>query len=323
MVGNGEVKGTSTDPTDLTYCGPSGFSEPETMAMKNILDQHHFVAGITYHSYSELVLYPYGYATAATAPDAASLQALAVSMANTIPAEGGGYYTPEKSSALYPASGITDDYAYGQLGIFSYCIELGTTFIPASANIPTICANNLQAALILLHRVDKSTVTGTVKDAVTLMPIQAEVFIQGIDNTGDFRVPYTSDASFGRYFRMLPDGNYTVTFSLFGYVPQTFTNVNINSTAQTTLNVNLVPAQSVAVTGIISDLATGLPISGATVQLMNTPLSSVISNGAESILLRMYLSAHILSGLVRQGIQRLFNRQLLRLRTMYSITNCR
>ncbi len=54
-------QGTSSDPTDLTYCGPSPTSEPEIVAMKNMLDTHHFVAGITYHSYSELVLFPYGY----------------------------------------------------------------------------------------------------------------------------------------------------------------------------------------------------------------------------------------------------------------------
>jgi len=271
-------EGTSTDPTDITYCGPSGFSEPETMAMKNVLDQHHFVAGISYHSYSELVLYPYGYATAPVAPDQTSLAALAVSMANTIAADGGGYYTPEKSSSLYPASGTTDDYAYGQHGTFAFTIELGTQFIPPATEIAAMCSNNLQAALILLHRVNKSTMTGTVKDANTLLPLQAEVYIQGIDNTGAYRLPYTSDVTFGRYYRMLPDGNYSVTFSLFGYISQTFNNVNINNLSQTILNVNLVPAAMVAVTGIVTDMATGLPVPGATVEVMDTPILPVTSN---------------------------------------------
>ncbi|MBK6346613.1 MAG: carboxypeptidase regulatory-like domain-containing protein [Bacteroidales bacterium] len=273
-------EGTSTNPADITYCGPSGFSEPETMAMKNMIDQHHFVAGITYHSYSELVLFPYGYSTGAFAPDHNSLQALAVSMANTIPAEGGGYYTPDKSSGLYPASGVTDDYAYGEHGIFSYTIELGTEFIPPAAEISSMCQNNLQAALILLNRIDKSTLTGIVKDASTLLPLQAEVTVSGIDNTAAFRKPYTSDEAFGRYYRMLPDGNYTVTFSLYGYIPQTFTNVNINNLAQTILNVNLVQAQTAEVTGTVTDLATGLPIAGATIEIMDTPIASVTTNAS-------------------------------------------
>ncbi len=273
-------EGTSTDPTDITYCGPSGFSEPETMAMKNVIDQHHFVAGITYHSYSELVLYPYGYAIDPYAPDNTSLQALAVSMANTIPAAGGGYYTPEKSSGLYPASGTTDDYAYGEHGVFCYTIEMGTQFIPPSTEIASMCVGNLQAALILLNRIEKSTLTGLVKDANTLLPIQAEVYVQGIDNTGAFRKPYVSDAGFGRYYRMLPDGNYSVTFSLYGYISQTFTNVNINSLAQTLLNVNLVPSQAVTVSGTVTDFTTGLPVSGATVQVLNTPIASVTTNSS-------------------------------------------
>ncbi len=271
-------EGASHVSSDITYCGPSAFSEPEIMAMKNMLDSHHFVSGITYHSYSELVLFPYGYGTGAFAPDHNSLEALAVSMANTIPASGGGYYTPEKSSTLYPASGVTDDYAYGQLGIFSYTIELGTTFIPPQGDILGICEDNLQAAIILLNRVNQSTVTGLVKDANTMLPLVAEVYINGIDNTGAYREPYESDASFGRYFRFLQNGNYTVTFSAYGYIPQTFNNININSVAQTILNVNLVPAQSVVVTGVVTDLATGLPIEGATIEVLSTPILPVTTN---------------------------------------------
>ncbi|MBM3435323.1 MAG: hypothetical protein FJY07_03785, partial [Bacteroidetes bacterium] len=272
-------QGTSSDPTDITYCGPSPSSEPEIVAMKNMLDTHHFVAGITYHSYSELVLFPYGYETNAFAPDHNSLEALAISMANTIPRSGGGYYTPEKSSSLYPASGVTDDYAYGQRGIFSYCIELGTTFIPPQGDILPICQNNLQAAKILLNRVNQSTLTGLVKDANTLLPVVAEIYITGIDNTGAYREPYQSDAAFGRYYRFLQNGNYTVTFSAYGYIPQTFGSVNINGTGQTVLNVNLVPAQSVNVTGVVTDLATGLPVEGATIEIMDTPISPVLTNG--------------------------------------------
>jgi len=284
-------EGASGNPSDLTYYGPSAFSEPEALAMKNMVDQHHFVAGITYHSYSELVLFPYGYATDAFAPDHTSLQALAVSMANTIPAAGGGYYTPDKSSGLYPASGTTDDYAYGEHGVFCYTIEIGTQFIPPATQISTICADNLQAALILLNRVNQSTLTGLVKDANTLLPLQAQVYVQGIDNTGAYRVPYTSDAAFGRYFRFLADGNYTVTFSLYGYVTQIFTNVNINNQAQTILNVNLVPAPAVTVTGTVTDLSTGLPIQNATVQVLNTPVVPVTTNSSGA-----YIISNLMEG---------------------------
>jgi carboxypeptidase T len=271
-------EGTSHVSSDITYCGPSAFSEPETMAMKNLLDSHHFVSGITYHSYSELVLYPYGYAQNMTAPDNAAMSQLAVNMANTIPGEYGGYYTPQPSWQLYSASGVTDDYAYGEHGIFSYTIELGVEFIPPSSDILPICQKNLTAALLVLDRVNQSTVTGLVRDANTNLPVIAEVYVNGIDNTGQFREPYTSDASFGRYYRMLVNGNYSITFSAYGYIPQTFNNVNINGTTQTILDVNLVPALSVTVTGLITDNASGLPIEGATVEVMDAPVSTAITN---------------------------------------------
>jgi len=270
--------GSSGSQSDQTYHGPSAFSEPEISSIKGLVDNHHFVTGITYHSYSELVLFPFGYENNATAPDHDALQELAVSMANTIPAAGGGNYTPQESWQLYPASGVTDDYTYGQNGIFTFTIELGTEFIPPANEINQMCQDNLQAALILLDRVNHSTLTGLVTDANTGLPVVAEVDIESVDNTGEFREPYNSDAGFGRYYRLLTNGNYSVTFSAYGYISQTFTSININSTGQTILNVSLVPTQTVTVTGTVTDYATGLPIENATVEALNTPLSPAQTN---------------------------------------------
>ncbi|MDY6895999.1 MAG: M14 family zinc carboxypeptidase [Thermotogota bacterium] len=43
--------GASDNINDPTYHGPEAFSEPETMAIKNLMTEHHFVAGISYHTY--------------------------------------------------------------------------------------------------------------------------------------------------------------------------------------------------------------------------------------------------------------------------------
>ena len=109
--------GSSGSPGNDTYHGPFAFSEPEIQAMKNMVESHHFVAGITYHSYSELVLYPYGYDVSRIAPDNDALAELAIQMANTIPAAGGGHYTPQISAALYAASGVTDSEIYIFTGV--------------------------------------------------------------------------------------------------------------------------------------------------------------------------------------------------------------
>jgi len=279
-------QGSSGDIYNDTYRGTSPFSEPETQAVKSLWENHHFVTGITYHSYSELVLYPYGYASSVVAPDQDALEELAVDMALTIPADGGGNYTPQASWQLYPATGVTDDYAYGQHGIFCYTIELGTEFIPPANEVDGICQDNLQAALILLNRVEQSTLTGLVKDANSLNPVVAEIYIEGIDNSGVYREAYLSDATFGRYYRLLQDGIYNVTFSAYGYISQTFSSVNINNSGQTILDVYLVQAQTVSISGTVTDLDTGLPIENATIEILNTPISPVLtnSNGEYTIL---------------------------------------
>ncbi len=231
--------GTSDDWSSDVYHGPEAWSEPEIIAMKNLLESHHFVTGITYHSYSELVLFPFGYNEGVIAPDHDALEELAVEMAVTIPAEGGGHYTPQECWQLYPCMGTTDDYSYGEHGTFSFTIELGTEFIPPADEIQGICDDNIQAAMILLDRVNHQTLTGYVTDYDTGLPVVADVYIDGIDNTGVYREPYQSDELFGKYYRLLQTGNYDVTFSADGYFSQTFENVTIISGDITTLNVSL------------------------------------------------------------------------------------
>ncbi|MCD4746570.1 MAG: carboxypeptidase regulatory-like domain-containing protein [Bacteroidales bacterium] len=271
-------EGASSDPNSQTYRGLEAFSEPEVQAMRDIMLNHHFVTGITYHSYSELVLFPFGYSENIYAPDNDALEDLAVSMANTIPAQGGGYYDPIHGWELYPCSGTTDDYAYGVYGIFSFTIELATEFIPPAGQVQGICDDNIQASMILLDRVNHSTLTGLISDAQTSEAVVAEIFIQGIDDTGEWKYPYVSDEEFGRYYRLLMDGNYNVTFSSYGYISQTVNNVNITNTSQTILDISMEPAQVLSVSGIVTDGDTGYPIENVTIEVLNTPVDPVTTN---------------------------------------------
>ncbi|NCA85690.1 MAG: T9SS type A sorting domain-containing protein [Clostridia bacterium] len=278
-------EGTSFDPTDITYCGPEPFSEPELQAIRDLMAARHFVAGISYHTYSELVLWPFAYTDGATGPDNAAIANLGTMMGNAIPGISGGHYTPEPSWALYPASGGTDDWAYGNHGIFGYTIELGTQFIPPANQVYQITQDNINAAMILLNRINYSTLTGHVTNATTGEPVEAEIHIPQIDNTGLFRLPYMSNAAFGTYYRMLMNNTYSVTFSAYGYISQTFDNVAIVSDGQTILDVQLVPAQIISLSGTVTDTDSGEPIEGAVVTVLNTPVEPVITgaNGTYSI----------------------------------------
>ena len=273
-----EWGGASTDWTSQTYQGTSAFSEPETQAIETLVENHHFVAGISYHSYSELVLYPYGYADGVVAPDQAALEELAVEMAVTIPSQYGGNYTPMPAWDLYPCTGTTDDYSYGTHGIFSFTIELATEFIPPAGQIPGICDDNIAAAMILLDRVNGSMLTGHITDADTDDPIEAVIFIEGIDDTGVYREPYMSNAEFGSYYRFLTNSSYDVTISAYGYDSQTFENIVINDDI-TLLDAALIPSSStINLSGVVTDGDTGEPLENAIVAIQDFGITSVTTN---------------------------------------------
>jgi hypothetical protein len=275
------TSGASGDWNSPTYYGSTGFSEPETTSIKNLIDAHHFVAGISYHSYSELVLFPFGYADGVNAPDKLAMQNLAIEMAETIPADDtpSGHYIPQQAWELYPASGTTDDYAYGEYGIFSYTIELATEFIPPANVALEIADNNIEAAKILLNRITHSTLTGHIFDEETFLPVVAEINVHEIDNQGAYKKPYQSNETFGRYYRMLPEGIYDVTFSAFGYEPVTIENIAINDEGQTIVNVGLTTSASYSIEGTVQD--------GDTNEMIQNCQISLFYNEAEEPVLTM------------------------------------
>src|SRR5262249_59738326 len=61
MWGTLNTNTSSRVPSDETYCGPRAFSEPETRAVRDLIAQQLFRGVITYHSYSQLILWPWGY----------------------------------------------------------------------------------------------------------------------------------------------------------------------------------------------------------------------------------------------------------------------
>ncbi len=73
------------------------------------------------HSYSELVLWPWGWVET-PAPNGPALQTLGRKFAFF------NKYRPQQASKLYPADGTSDGFAYGELGLASYTFELGTRF---------------------------------------------------------------------------------------------------------------------------------------------------------------------------------------------------
>jgi hypothetical protein len=168
------------DPNDYQlYCGPYAGSEKENQAIMNFVNAHDIVASISWHTYSELVLWPWGYTT--THPDdSAVLSQIGTAMANMIASEsGGGHYTPEQSDSLYPTTGDYLDWAYGnscyELGHINFCytIEACQQFQPPANHLDQVCYENCQAGLYLISQ------------ASTLSAVVPRVIPPVIDNMPD------------------------------------------------------------------------------------------------------------------------------------------
>ena len=144
-------QGASSDPSAEDYRGSSAFSEPETQIVRDFVEDHDdLVAHVDFHSYAELIIYPWGYGFDAP-PDEAQLQALAGGMRDAIAGVHGRAYQPIQGADFYPASGAVDDWAYGAAGLMSFTIELrGQDFVIAPSQILPTCDENYAAVLDLL-----------------------------------------------------------------------------------------------------------------------------------------------------------------------------
>jgi len=270
--------GTSDSWESQVYHGPEPLSEPENQIIAQLFDTHHFVAGISYHSYGELVLHPYGYNENISAPDHDALSELCINMAEQIPSLVYGNYTPQESWELYACMGTLDDFAYGSKGIFAYTIELATQFIPPAYQVEQVCNDNLDAALTLLNRPNYALLKGHITSEVSREPLVATVFIDGIDDTGEFREPYQSNQQFGSYYRLLTPGNYTVTFSAYGYGSITQENVQISPTEPTILDATLNPVPFTSLSGTVYDAETSEPLEGCRIEILYSPLETFYSD---------------------------------------------
>ena len=126
MWGTLNIKTSSHVPSDETYVGPRAFSEPETRAVRDLIARELFGGVITYHSYSQLILYPWGYTdepspTARPRSDGGARRRRCRAL---IEAVHGKVYIPQQSSELYPTAGDTTDWTYGIYGIPSFTVEL-------------------------------------------------------------------------------------------------------------------------------------------------------------------------------------------------------
>ncbi|MEU8652518.1 M14 family zinc carboxypeptidase [Streptomyces sp. NPDC048737] len=133
---------TSCSPCSDVFVGSGAFSEPETRNVKYLLDTQAIHTFVDVHSFSELVLYPWGHAHNQTSDPAQRFTSLPTGtcapigvpghreyitpedllrfttvgqrVVDAIAAVRGRAYTPQTGRALYATTGVQSDYAYSR-----------------------------------------------------------------------------------------------------------------------------------------------------------------------------------------------------------------
>ena len=163
--------GSSPDPQYDTYRGPSAFSEPETRAMKKFTETHNFKIGLNYHTYSNLVIHPWGYESVQP-EDSVLFRGLTKEMTRE-----NNYRIGTAMEVLnYNSNGSSDDFMYsdqpGKPKIYAMTPEVGNWFWPLQTEILDLCLKNVHQNLTV---------------ALALQPL-----VSFRDSTGVFTIRNTS-----------------------------------------------------------------------------------------------------------------------------------
>lgn len=150
--------GSSGQTGSETYRGPSAHSEVETSSYNTFIQNLGNVkAVIDFHSYSELILWPWAYTTAAVpAADATRMAGLGTAMQSAIQGVNGRLFTAGPvGTTLYLAAGSSVDQWYSTKGAAAYTIEVRDTgdygfIMPESEILPNI-NENYAAAMAMLE----------------------------------------------------------------------------------------------------------------------------------------------------------------------------
>ncbi len=197
LINEDNVDGEDDDndgQTDEDWAG--GNSEPETKFIQDMTEMNddnndgasEFKATLTYHSYSELVLYPWGHCTGCETTDHDQLVYHGDQMATMTD------YTNMQSSDLYPTTGDFCDWHYGVHGSYCYTMEIGTAFHQHEDDVDHIAVRNNGVAFYMIKIADNPReradleMSNIVRNQVIIEPVVPE--------SGDIPVEMCLDNAF-------------------------------------------------------------------------------------------------------------------------------
>jgi len=142
--------GSSPDSDNDIYRGIGPFSEPETQVMRDFTADHSFVITVYYHSYGNLIIWPYAHEFGAYTEENRLFAAIGEYL------EGQNGYYPNLAWTLYLINGYSDDWGYAEQTEknknYPFTIEVGgydDGFWPELSRVDDLVSENLPGNLYL------------------------------------------------------------------------------------------------------------------------------------------------------------------------------
>lgn len=191
--------GSSPFTGDETYRGANAFSETETQIMQDFANTHEFKLAFNYHTFGNLLIYPWGYVPNFYTPDSALL----VNYGSLLTTYNSYTYGTANQTVNYITNGSSDDWMYGEQTtknkILAMTPEASTSgFWPADFEIVDIAKDNMFANITLAKLAGKY---GVAKDASPKRITVANGYLNytlnilGLDTTGTFILSITPISS--------------------------------------------------------------------------------------------------------------------------------
>lgn len=230
--------GGQSESTSYYYRGAYAGSESENLAVTGLLTRIRPQLSITYHSYGEIIFYPWDL-NGQMAPDHSALYAIAYGLAQRIQKESGSQnYDISPSEGL---AGMASNWQYGRLGTLAFTVETIRyyDFIVPLARYNNIIRENLDGCKYLIQRAHGPQITGRIFAPDSLTPVRAEYRL--LDYYSPDIDPHFSDSLYGRYRVIVQPGSYSLQIISDRYAPKTINNIIVNSSGPIDLDVVLTP----------------------------------------------------------------------------------
>jgi hypothetical protein len=204
-----DCNGSSGRKGSQTYRGDHAESEPETKALINLANQVLPAAYISYHSFSELILFPYGCNKSLTGEDGLH-RSVSQEMSRQLPTDSGkGFYKPGAPwEILYGVDGDSMSHMHANYGAFSITLEIGTAFQPPYSQRDEIVNKNVTSLIWLTEKLSNSLFSLQVRGGNFFAATKYRVEILPIERKQGEAPLHTNSA--GYFHKVLSPGNYVV-----------------------------------------------------------------------------------------------------------------